>query len=368
MRIAQVTNTFQTGGGLEHIYQIARGMPGYEFIIFGKGGEATEALSSLDEVTLVSDTYSLKHILSHQPDVVHVHHLKPLLEIYLGGRGHMNIPLIYTAHGLHIHKYSFFTGLLNQAKKALRFSLEKKLYRAANSVITVSSGDEAYLRKRYDCNHCVCVPNGIDFSQIDKALSNKMSELRTELGLSPDCLIFLTVARFDFQKGYDILLHAIYFLRDKLNYRKNAFVLVGDGETLSEMKALSQRLGVNKFVYFIGRRNDVYQLMKQANFLILPSRWEGLPITLIEAGYCQLAVITSDTWGNNEIIQNRETGLLHDNESAQSLADTILNALDTETDWNSMRENLSGRIRKNYNIHGMIHQLEHIYNSYVGQN
>ncbi|MCB0294672.1 MAG: glycosyltransferase, partial [Calditrichaeota bacterium] len=71
------------------------------------------------------------------------------------------------------------------------------------------------------------------------------------------------------------------------------------------IQALAEALGVSDLVRFTGSRDDVYRFMKACDLLLLPSRWEGLPITLLEAAVCRLPMLVSDTYGNREIVTHR---------------------------------------------------------------
>ena len=120
MKIALVTDSFTTGGGLEHIYQICAGMPDVEFGVFGNRGNATEKFESLQNVNIFSNGYGKEQIKKFNPDIVHIHHLKPLIKLY-----NLDIKTIFTVHGIHLHKYEFIHGLKSKIFRFLRLNLEK---------------------------------------------------------------------------------------------------------------------------------------------------------------------------------------------------------------------------------------------------
>lgn len=317
MKIALVTDSFTIGGGLEHIYQICLGMPDIDFGVFAKDGNAKQKFELLPNVKIFSSGYGEKYIKSFNPDIVHIHHLKPLLKLYK-----MNAKTIFTVHGVHLHKYEFVNGFKAMALKVLRLNLEKYLYKSVDKIITVSDDDKDYLKEYYKLDSDV-VYNGIDYEPILK-IKNSKEDLRQKLSLPQDKQLFLTVARFDFPKGYDILIEAIRILKDKDQLDNKLFVFVGDGELLYQMQELVTKYQLTNSILFMGRRTDVYEIMKASDCFILPSRWEGFPITLIEAMACNLPIIASNTYGNRTVKSLEQNINLFDNLDSLDLSKKIL--------------------------------------------
>jgi glycosyltransferase involved in cell wall biosynthesis len=341
MKIALVTDSFTIGGGLEHMYQVCLGMPDVEFGVFGNGGDAKEKFESLQNVKIFTNGYSKEQIKAFDPNIVHIHHLKPLIKLY-----NLDIKTIFTVHGIHLHKYEFIHGLKSKIFRFLRLNLEKFLYRHVNKILTVSDDDKEYLKKYYKIDSEV-VYNGIDYEPIIKIINPK-KELRQKLLLPLDKQIFLTVARFDFPKGYDILIEAIKILKDKNSLENRLFVFVGDGELFHHMQELVLKYGLNNNILFLGRRTNVYEIMKASDCFILPSRWEGLPITLIEAMACNLPIIASDTYGNRTVKKLENNVLLFKNLDSKDLAQKILDYKDIEYKVIFSIENMILRVKKVY--------------------
>lgn len=323
MKIALVTDSFTIGGGLEHIYQICLGMPDIDFGVFAKDGNAKDKFELLPNVKIFSSGYDEKYIKSFNPDIVHIHHLKPLLKLYK-----MDAKTIFTVHGVHLHKYEFVNGFKAMALKVLRLNLEKYLYKSVDKIITVSDDDKAFLKEYYKIDSEV-IYNGIDYRPIEQIVLSK-EELRDKLNLQKDKQIYLTVARFDFPKGYDILINAIKILKDKKMLKNKLFLFVGDGELTNEMKNLVDESELNENIIFMGKRTDVYELMKSADCFILPSRWEGFPITLIEAMACNLPIIASNTYGNRTVKSLEQNINLFDNLDSLDLSKKILEFKDVK--------------------------------------
>lgn len=361
MRVHLVTDCLCTGGGLEHIFQVARGLPDIRFTVFGKPGNAAHRFESLKNVEICGDGYKPALVLQRKPDLVHIHHLKPLLAFYSNPYRQYKVPILFTAHGLHIHKYEFMPGPVARLKYNLRFFLEKRLLKRADGIIAVSREDRVFMESRYGLTDVVYLTNGIDTAGIEpKTLSR--NELRSKLNFPPDAFLFLTVARFDFQKGYDILLKAIHVLRNFLENRNVSFISVGGGDTFGEMRKMAAQLSISSYLNFLGERRDVYDIIQAADVFLLPSRWEGLPIVLLEAGLLETPVLASSTYGNREII-GQTNGILFDNLNVSDLAAKIKGVVNGDYDLAAHAAGLAAEVRHHYNLDNMLAGLHRLYRS-----
>jgi glycosyltransferase involved in cell wall biosynthesis len=360
MHIHLVTDEFSLGGGIEHIYQIAKGLSDISFRIFAGTGEAVTKFACLENVEICDKGFSPSYIMEGNPKLVHFHHLKPLLAFYRNPFKSIRVPTVFTAHGLHIHKYEFYNSLRGRVNYFLRFQLEKRLLSKACRIITVSREDKLFLEKNYHLKNIIYLTNGIDFSAVTSRIKLSREDLRNKLNLPLHSFLFVTVARFNFQKGYDILLRAIARVKDVIRAHGSRFVFVGDGPELEKMKRLGESLGVSGDILFLGARNDVYEILRACDACLLPSRWEGLPIVLLECGLLQVPVIASDTYGNREII-GEKNGILFKNLNIESLAGVINNVLNDEYDLHKYAENLYREVQLNYNLDKMLRGLRDIY-------
>ena len=124
------------------------------------------------------------------------------------------------------------------------------------------------------------------------------------LRYSPGAFAFVCIARFDFQKGQDILLRAIVHAQDELRASGRRTLLVGGGTTLDDMKRFAQASGIADLVEFAGEIPDAGVYMACGEKLVAPSRWEGMPYLLLEAVARGQAVIASDCPGNHDVLKD----------------------------------------------------------------
>lgn len=139
-----------------------------------------------------------------------------------------------------------------------------------------------------------------DFKIVRNAINSKSyiynenirSEVRKKLKIKDEELVIGHVGRFNYPKNHRFL---IDIFREILNYKSNVkLLLVGTGELEEKIKDKVSKLGINNQVIFMGKRNDVNNLMQAMDIFIFPSNYEGLPVTLIEAQAAGLPIVKSD--------------------------------------------------------------------------
>jgi len=364
VRVHIITDRFSTGGGIEHIFQLVCRMQTVRFEIYAGPGEAEKKFRGLNNVSVKSGSYAKAAKESPPPDLLHFHHLKPLF-CYLFLRKRLPVPVLYTAHGLHARKYQFKRGWRYCIAGSLRRAVERLLFRRLDQIIAVSRADRECLIQSYSMNpdRVTYIPNGIQppARSPDPAFRE---QFRIRWGLPKEAVAFVTVARFHFQKGYDILLPSIRAVASGNPRRPFGFFLVGDGEEFIPIQNLAEELGISPWIRFLGRREDVPRLLTAGDVFVLPSRWEGLPIGIIEAGFAGLPVIASDTCGNRELIEDGR-GILFENLNSRDLAEKIRGVLDNRYPLKELAERLHREITRRYSIDRMAVAIQKVYRRYA---
>ncbi len=201
------------------------------------------------------------------------------------------------------------------------------------------------------------IPNGV---AAPRAPADRAA-VRRGLGLPSDTAVILTVARFTPQKGHATLLAAWPDIaREALGA---TLLLVGDGPTRPESEAAAAGFAA---VRFLGNRDDVPDLMAAADLLVLPSRFEGLPLVVLEAMAAGLAVVATDTPGTAEAVIGGETGLLVPPDDAPALARAVAAALDDATARGRMAEAGRARWRQRFTAARMARDTLDLYDEAVG--
>ena len=186
--------------------------------------------------------------------------------------------------------------------------------------------------------------------------------------LSPPIRI-INVARMDHRKkGQDILLRAL----DRCKRQGMAFQckLVGgvyayNQRAYQELRDLARELNLQEQVEFLTDRTDIPNLLGSSDLFVLPSRYEGLGLVVLEAMAAGVPVIASAMDGPRELIVNEETGLLVEPENYEALAETMVQVLSNPARLQQMRE-AAFRFVQGMDISVMTEQYLQLYRRLLG--
>jgi glycosyltransferase involved in cell wall biosynthesis len=191
-------------------------------------------------------------------------------------------------------------------------------WNATAAVVAVSEAAATVLRETYPAQAAKVsvIHNGIE----PAAPARPREETRATLGLDPSdpIPVGIIVARIDTLKGHDTLLHALAQL--PLTTPPVTLLIAGDGAERAAMERLATELGITQQARFLGFRTDVRDLLAASDFFVLPSRLEGLPLSVLEAMAHGLPVIATPVGGTPEVIPDPRYGLLTPVDDVPALA------------------------------------------------
>jgi glycosyltransferase involved in cell wall biosynthesis len=166
------------------------------------------------------------------------------------------------------------------------------------------------------------IPRGVDlaaFSSVDRGAARRL--LSQELSLPEDTVVLLNLGREQPQKGQRFLLEAMPAI---LREVPKAVLLLAGSPGIESQVLRQSASGLGLAVRFLGRRNDVPQLLAASDIFVFPSLYEGLGVSLLEAMAAGLAIITSDRPPMNEVIELGENGLLVPAADSKRLAEEVV--------------------------------------------
>jgi glycosyltransferase involved in cell wall biosynthesis len=174
-----------------------------------------------------------------------------------------------------------------------------------NRVSAVGAGAaEAWQRAgMVPADRLIVIPNGVDVERWHPDPSSR-NDFRQRLGLK-DEFLWLAAGRLHPVKDYPALLRAMMETPGAAH-----LVIAGAGPEEGALRRLAIQSGLQSRVRFVGFQPDVLPWMQAADAFVLASRWEGLPMTLLEAGACALPAVATDVPGSREIVAHGETGYL----------------------------------------------------------
>lgn len=198
-------------------------------------------------------------------------------------------------------KYKTFHTVHNIASKELpKFmrKIAKRKYKKNTYPVAISEIIKQTIIKEYNIENVHVVKNGIDTK---KYLENSIIIDKRPLNL-------VCVARFSEQKDHQRLLRV--FSEISKDFPESKLLLFGEGPLKENLIEQSNQLNLSDKIEFCGSSNQIEKELNKASLFILLSKYEGYPLSLLEAMSNGLPIIATDVGGNSEIVENQINGLI----------------------------------------------------------
>jgi glycosyltransferase involved in cell wall biosynthesis len=173
--------------------------------------------------------------------------------------------------------------------------------------------------------------------------------------------VVLTVARLDEQKGH------CYLLEAAAQVPEAQFVLAGDGPLRASLEAQARSLGVEDRVKFLGYRSDIADLLADCDVFVLPSLYEGLPLSILEAMSAGKPVIATHIGGTDEAVIAGETGLLVPPADSAALAAAIRSLLTDRPLAQRLATAGRARVAQEFSAAKMVQQVIAVYDELLAK-
>lgn len=201
------------------------------------------------------------------------------------------------------------------------------------------------------------INNGIVKEEFD--LNIDTLGLKRSLGIEKFDFIVGAVVVLRKQKGIPYLIKAAVKVLKK--YPKTGFIIAGDGPLRQELHQLCTEMGISENFLFLGARKDIPQLLQLFDIYVLPSLWEGLPLSVLEAMAARRCILSTHVGGVPLAIRDGEEGILVPPKDENVLADQIINLRENQ----SFRLKLSNaahiRFLETFTVDGMTNCYEQLY-------
>lgn len=266
-----------------------------------------------------------------QPDVVHFHSSAS------GFVGRWCLPCSKVASFYTPHGYSFLMKDGSSIKRLLFLLME--YLSALRPAKTIACSEGEYHEALKLTKNSTFVNNGINVNEL-KSFIHERKDLQKPLKVC-------TSGRILYQKN-PMLFNQIASLLPEVK-----FIWIGDGDLKTELTA------ANIFVTGWVKREEALSLIKDSDLFILPSLWEGLPISLLEAMFLKKICLVSNVIGNRDVIHSGKNGLIC--ETLQEFVDGIRKIQSGELDGMGMAEQACKDVYENYNVDLMAQKYDKIY-------
>jgi sugar transferase (PEP-CTERM/EpsH1 system associated) len=280
-----------------------------------------------------------KRLRQLSPDVLHTHNMNPHIFGVLAARLARVPAVVHTKHGRNYpdRRVAVFRNWFASC--------------FTDRVVTVSEDAATVVREieRVPGRKVHVIRNGIDLERFAFVRRNEDRSGKHAVH----------VARLNISKDQTTLLEAARIVADaEPEFR---LTIVGDGPKREELISLKEKLGLGAHVCFAGERDDVHRFLCDADFFVLSSVEEGIPLTILEAMATGLPVVATRVGGNGEVVIPDETGLLVEPRSPQFLAEAILKLIRNPAGTRQMGLASRLRVEREFNMRDVAQSYESLY-------
>jgi len=291
-----------------------------------------------------------------QPDVVHTHLAKAGLLGRIAGRLAGARVVVHTFHG------NVLRGYFGARTSALFRVLERLLAHISTRIVAISPEQEEELIRLGIAVRAriALVPLGLDLAPF---LAAQPGRLRTELGSGTSPLVGI-VARLVPIKAVDTFLEAAARVRQ--TRPDTVFVIVGDGPERERLHERAAREDLAGAVRFLGWRADLPAVYADLDVVVLTSRNEGTPVSLIEALAAGRACVATDVGGVRDLLGASERGIVVPDGDAEAVARAIVRLLDAPEARRALGERGCAFVHPAYDASTLVARMDGLYRELLG--
>lgn len=249
-------------------------------------------------------------------------------------------------------------------KRWIVHQFDRILSRLSDSIITVSQFDRDLSIKfeKLPPHKVKTIYNGIDLTRFDGRLEKR--EARRRIGLPEDKHLLATIARLVPQKNHQGLLKSLTLLPESIRSTTHC-LFIGTGDLENQLRNDVYNLGLQENVSFLGERTDIPIILRAIDLLVLPSHWECLPMTILEALAAKCPVVATAVGGVPEILQRVGWPLVSPNDSS-GLSEAIVSVLQmSEVERDKITEFGRQVVVENFSKEASVAEIERLYHLHL---
>ena len=370
VRLLQIVTLSSWGGAPQVVYDLIKSANRDRFTISlacgsGDGWERMKELgvpivpvtclkrniSVVDDIMALFQLYSV--MKKGQYDVVHCHSSKAGFLGRIAAKLAGVKKIYFTAHG-----WSFYNHEEYGWAQQLIILLERIAAKCSTKIICVSekTREDAIARKIARPEKFLVVKNGIDWN-----VNGDRAHIRGDLGIDKGATVFGMVGRLAHPKDPLMFLTAAKELNS--NCPQVRFVLVGGGPLFKDCAHFVKENRLTETVLLLGEKSpkETRQIISSLDVFILTSRFEGLPLTIIEAMFAGLPIIASNVGGIPELVADGRNGFLVTPGNSTQLTEKMRILAETSDLRNEMGKNSREIAKRDFSLRRMTNGYEQIY-------
>ena len=191
--------------------------------------------------------------------------------------------------------------------------------------------------------------------------SENKAKSKTALGFLPEEIIIGAVGRLDPVKDYTTLIKAFASLTN--SYKNIKLMIIGNGPEEDNLRKCVEHAGIKDRVAFLGRKDNVNEILKAMDIFVLPSLAEGISNTILEAFASGLPVISTNVGGNPELVRDKETGFLFQSGDVEGLTMLLRKYIESSKLMAIHGKAARKKALEEFSLDGMARSYENLYMS-----
>ena len=303
----------------------------------------------------IKTTLQVRKLLKKlKPDILYLHSSKAGAYGRIALLFNRKTKILYNAHGW------YFNADMSQKKKKVIILIEKILALRANKIINISKSEyDSALKYKIAPERKMCViENGIDFTKFE-GCDKYREETRKKYNIGDDEIVIGVVGRLSEQKDPMTTIKAF---NEVYKENKNVRLMyVGSGELEDEVMKYAKENNLQHLVTITGWVDNTEKYISAFDIAILPSKWEGFGLALIEYMACKKPIVASKVGGMIDIIETKNNGFLVEIGNVKKFAEYILKYINNEDLYNKIVNYNYNYAIKNFNIVKLINAHENVF-------
>ena len=288
-----------------------------------------------------------------KPDIVYLHSSKAGAIGRIALAFDFRIPVLYNAHGW------YFNATISKKKKKFFALIEKMLALKTKMIINISKSEyDSAIKNKIAPEKKMCIiENGIDFDKF-KDNNKYRKETREKYNIKDEEIVIGVVGRLSEQKDPMTMIKAFKLVNDVKSNTK--LMYVGSGNLEEDVKEYAKQAGILDKIIITGWVSNVEEYIPAFDIAVLPSKWEGFGLVLIEYMACDKPIVASDIGGIPDIIKDKENGLLCKCNDYKDLSEKLLYLINNnEIAYRMIENNID--YRKKYDIKLVVKKYEELF-------
>ncbi len=372
LRVVLCANSVEMGGVEEHVRQLGTGLVERHALVTAIIPEdpaidplarAAEAAGiAVERLTLAQDMFSSAGMRRLGRMVALLRTLRPaLLHLHLvgfnGGRWVLLAALL-----ARVPRVVCTIHIAPRERQPWRVRLDRALLGwAIDGYIAVSRASRERLVRHLGLSprKVAVIPNAVELRRFAAPAEPVRQAIREQCGISADAPVIGVLARLSEQKGLTYLIAAAPAILAQ--HPQTHIVLVGDGPLREDLVDQARSLGVEQRVHFVGYRSNTVEFLRAMDLFVLPSLYEGMPLSILEAMGAGLPVVATAVDGTPEAVVDGETGYLVPPADPAALATAVNRMLGDRVLAASMGRNGRARAEAHFSETALIDRLGRAY-------